>query len=354
MNKVNLHLFYIVALLTSTVHAMETPAPGYDEERWLPELTNKTIDNVEEFSPAITSMLERELDLDKDILEIGSGPQGGILKYVGDRLNITPSEPNHASYLLLKEKYPRAIHVSARDIASKVDKKYDIIVLSNVLDCIMALGKEEAIVSLKSLKSVLAPNGKIVVLQYYNPDMAFVLAMIRPYNKQGLLAMPYVKRVENAILPANEFGISFVKKSELDIKLNSADSTIRGLIASKYLKQFAELFYEENAVVFQATLDSVSSFYSIATDVTTAKKHYGTKISVSQFTFNELFSKFVEMYGKQAGLKIKKNMNKNILMQQSFSSEGKNKLFAYAHKLSEPAYKDFRLQLFYSLFTLEQ
>ena len=106
-----LYRFFIFALIFFVnVSIFQSPntVAGHTYDDWSPETTSYFIRGLEPFRATIRALLEEEIPADKTVLEIGSGPLGGVLHYLGDRPNITPTEPNSDSFRLLAERYPRA------------------------------------------------------------------------------------------------------------------------------------------------------------------------------------------------------------------------------------------------------
>jgi len=266
-----------------------------------------------ENSDIVTLLLRKELPLDKAILEVGSGPKGGVLKYLGDLPNITPTEADDRSYEKLKALYPRAIHSTAQNLPSHVhEKKYDVVLLTNTMGHIMAAGEEQSVAALMSFKEILKPGGKILVLQYTSPEFDFISERLRQHNEQGYIALPFLKSSKtNPKEGRFEFvepGVTLVLREKLtlpfawDQRLN-----LEKVIETLYPPELYESFYSRNVEMFNFTLEKrYSNFASISTTIESLRafelKWLKMNCGFAQVSFTKLFLNSIDRYAALAGL----------------------------------------------------
>jgi ubiquinone/menaquinone biosynthesis C-methylase UbiE len=189
-----------IVLLANICISMVSTQPvlaGKTDAGWNPIITSEFMHAFEQYRQPLVRLLQEMLPPGQEILEIGSGPLGGVLHYLEDRPDITPTEANPESFILLHARYPRAVHTDAQGLTAKLppDRLFDTIFLANTLDCIMSSAPEETRKALLAMKRHLKPKGKIIALQYYNPALD-LMAMYANGITSRYRVLPYQSRTK--------------------------------------------------------------------------------------------------------------------------------------------------------------
>ncbi|MEI6789579.1 MAG: class I SAM-dependent methyltransferase [Myxococcaceae bacterium] len=263
---------------------------------WSSAHTQEYITMVKEFKPAIKRMFLSILPSeDKSVLEIGSGPLGGVLHYLGkDLVNITPTEANPESYLRLKKSYPRAIQTSAQNLSTNIKERYDTILLSNVMDCIMSGDEEDIKNAFREMKKALNPGGKILIIQYYSPESHFVAKFVQSMHEENeMFFTPYVRAVQMGDILFPETALIFTKK-----------------------KTKFQHYSGESAQDFLKIMKNQAKFTQLALNTYEIKNLENDYIEDDdlEMTFSEIFTSSIKRYAELTGYRFLKGEQKLSLV----------------------------------------
>lgn len=357
-------LILTTLIFTTSLNAMQVSRSAHQTEgfeAWAPETTLSFINSVERYRPAIVEMLKRELDLTKQILEIGSGPLGGILHYLGDLENITPSEAHDASYEQLRALYPRAIKTSAQDLARNLTAQYDIIVLSNTMDCILAAGFAETVKAMSAMKGALKPGGKIIVLQYYNPSTNLLTERINAYNKSNTIALPYETSEAVSGRTFHDVGFTQVKKDKIGLAL---PHRLRGYgsierVIGEYCNK--EIMVSNNAEGYYLLLTSYyNQFQGLAGVLgkiaNVVDGNWKESCGFSQITATQLFIELINIQARVAKFTIDAHKHKLVTVRELIK-DGVYRDFLFAYSMNRDTkqaqrQEDRQIDLVYTVITM--
>lgn len=331
MNKFSRLLFSLcLALACMQSGALLASAETTDSTHdiWTDKHTGQFIDMFQRVAPAISRALIQELTFSGEILEIGCGPRGGIANFLPRELlkHLTLSEPNAQAYAALQSKLastPRLKHLATRSLQADAaslptklpsGKAFKTIVATNVMDCIADGGMEHSIAALTSLRALLQPEGRIVLIHYLNPSLSLISSLVNAEClTNNCVAFPYYSStlVEDYILP--DCTVAFADRDTLQHPHPSApDKSLAGMIDFYFLGDLKSIFYGNPGAALQLAchnqdaLSQISRSLHMMTPTPEEDRHYG----IQRRTFFDLYEGFLADAAEQAGLEMQVSEHK--------------------------------------------
>lgn len=276
-------------------------------KNWPASITQKFIDEVAPFKAALGVMLVSELRFSKEqsILEVGSGPSGGIGAYLPEKLHecITLTEPSEIPEEHFKRLSPSLQKLAQKTMCVSADrlpslgKRFSTIVAINVMDCILGHSMDAGMEALKGMKNVLTPGGQIKLIHYLGPTGTFIKNAREAETQHLCHVFPVIENVfiekndpkkgpMKFLSPVGFLGFLLLEKSKLTLPITKKKSETLKAVIEQFDSEFKAVGgtleeLEEKGAAFEKVIEGVVERVG---SMKAFKERYGAEvITRSQF-----------------------------------------------------------------------